>query len=95
MDVLQQFEILVLSSEGRAYRAQACGAETRYGTWEGWVEFLPVDGGPPVRSPRETTQPNRVDTAYWASGLSPTYLEGALVRALHEAEVKTNIHRFA
>ena len=36
-----------------------------------------------VRSPRETTQPNRTDTVYWATGLTPVYLEGALQRALH------------
>jgi hypothetical protein len=46
------------------------------------VEFVPVDGGPPIRSPRETTQPNRVDTEYWATGLTTVYLEGALQRAL-------------
>jgi hypothetical protein len=33
-------------------------------------------------SSRETTQPNRRDTDYWASGLTYVYLEGALHRAL-------------
>jgi len=50
--------------------------------WQGWIEFIPVDGGAALRSARETTQPNRVDTAYWATGLTPVYLEGALDRAL-------------
>jgi len=51
--------------------------------WQGWIEFLPVDdSGLPLRSPRETTQPNRTDTHYWATGLTPIYLEGALKRAL-------------
>jgi hypothetical protein len=50
--------------------------------WQGWIEFIPVDGGEPVRSPRETTQPNRTDTEYWATGLTDVYLEGALRRAL-------------
>src|SRR5262249_20090927 len=35
-----------------------------------------------LRSPRETTQPNRTDTEYWSTGLSLVYLEGALSRAL-------------
>jgi hypothetical protein len=35
-----------------------------------------------VRSPRETTQPNRTDTEYWATGLGDIYLEGALRRSL-------------
>ena len=37
----------------------------------------------PVRSSRETTQPNRHDTIYWATGLTPVFLEGALDRALN------------
>jgi hypothetical protein len=52
------------------------------GAWQGWIEFVPIDAGVPVRTPRETTQPNRTDTQYWATGLSPVYLEGALARAL-------------
>jgi hypothetical protein len=64
------------------YEARAYGAAIDDVLWEGWVEFVPIDGGPPVRSPRETTQPNRVDTEYWASGLTAVYLEGALIRAL-------------
>jgi len=35
-----------------------------------------------VRSGRETTQPNLVDLEYWATGLTPVYLDGALRRAL-------------
>jgi hypothetical protein len=52
------------------------------GSWQGWIEFVPIDAGVPVRTPRETTQPNRTDTQYWATGLTPVYLEGALARAL-------------
>jgi hypothetical protein len=52
------------------------------GLWQGWIEFLPIADGEPVRSGRETTQPNRADTLYWATGLTPVYLEGALGRAL-------------
>jgi len=49
---------------------------------EGWLEFTPVSGGPALRSPRETSQPNYPDLQYWAGGLSVTYLESALERAL-------------
>jgi hypothetical protein len=86
-EVLARFETTIVAGD-TAYRAQACGAPMPDGIWEGWIEFIPVDGGTPVRSPRETTQPNRVDTAYWASGLTPTYLEGALDRALRRPFVK-------
>ena len=36
----------------------------------------------PLRSARETTQPNRTDTEYWATGLTPVFLEGSLERTL-------------
>jgi hypothetical protein len=64
-----------------AFDAQACGAPMSDGRWTAWIEFIPVDGGQPLRSPRETTQPNRTDAKYWATGLTPVYLEGALQRA--------------
>ena len=81
-EVLAQFADAVADGAGRSYRAQACGAPMPDGLWEGWIEFAPVDGGRAVRSPRETTQPNLKDVAYWASGLTAIYLEGALQRAL-------------
>jgi hypothetical protein len=82
-EVLTAFHRPVLGSDGRSYAAQACGGNMGNGIWEGWVEFVPLDGGPAIRSPRETTQPNRADAIYWAGGLGATYLEGALERALH------------
>ena len=82
-EVFVEFAEPIVSQTGAAYFARACGGETDRGMWQGWVEFLPVDGGTPIRSGRETTQPNRQDTSYWATGLTPVYLEGALDRALH------------
>ncbi|RPH64184.1 MAG: hypothetical protein EHM89_02270 [Acidobacteria bacterium] len=82
-EVLFEYSGVVSASDGRTFRARACGRETTRGLWQGWIEFLPVDdSGLPLRSPRETTQPNRTDTHYWATGLTPIYLEGALKRAL-------------
>lgn len=80
-EVLVQFADMVTGPDGTPYRAQACGGEMPGGTWQGWIEFTPPEGAP-VRSGRETTQPNRQDTVYWATGLTPVYLEGALIRAL-------------
>ena len=71
-----------INGDGVTYLARACGREMDDGRWEGWIEFEGDDGSV-VRSGRETTQPNRTDTAYWATGLTPVYLEGALARALH------------
>jgi hypothetical protein len=79
-EVLVRFTELVRGSDGREYQPQACGALGPDGLWEGWIEFLSPSGA--VRTERETSQPNRADLMYWAQGLTHTYLEGALTRAL-------------
>lgn len=81
-ETLCEYQTPVRSTAGRLFRARACGAPLDGTVWEGWIEFDPVDGGPTIRSRRETTQPNRTDTEYWATGLSEVYLEGSLKRAL-------------
>jgi hypothetical protein len=81
-EVLVEFSDVAVSPDGKSYTARACGSEMPDGGWQGWLEFLPIGDGGPLRSGRETTQPNRVDTVYWATGLTPVYLEGALRRAL-------------
>lgn len=67
--------------DGRPYAAQVAGRQAGH-IWEGWIEFAATDGSDVRRSPRETTQPDRNALAYWATGLSATYLEGAFQRAL-------------
>lgn len=74
---------LVRSAEGVEYYARACGSEMDESRWQGWLEFESAAAGETLRSGRETTQPNRGDLVYWASGLTAVYLEGALARALH------------
>lgn len=80
-EVLFEFPDLVASEDGKTYLARACGAEAPDGMWQGWIEFVPRGDGSPLRSGRETTQPNRTDAKYWATGLTAVYLEGALRRA--------------
>ena len=82
-EVLVEYTEFVFSADGTRYLARACGAETANGTWQGWLEFVPPGGGETLRTGRETTQPNRADTLYWATGLTAVYLEGAVERALH------------
>jgi hypothetical protein len=82
-EVLVEFSDPITDSDGITYSARACGGEADNGHWQGWIEFTPLDGGETIRSGRETTQPNRTDTLYWATGLTNVYLEGALERALN------------
>ncbi len=64
------------------YAVCICGAERPDGTWEGWLEFYPIDTRQPkLRTDQETSQPNRGALEYWAAGLEPVYLEGELARA--------------
>lgn len=84
-EVFVRFTEPVVAPDGTRYIASACGSEMDDGRWQGWLEFEAQDGSGILRSARETTQPNRVDTAYWATGLTPVYLEGSLARALDPA----------
>jgi hypothetical protein len=77
-----EFDEPIGAEDGTSYIARACGGEMPDGRWHGWVEFVPSSGDP-ICSARETTQPNRQDTIYWATGLSPVFLEGSLRRALN------------
>ena len=83
-ETLLTFQVPVTAPDGIEYEARACGGKMASGTWQGWLEFVPRGGDGAVRSPRETTQPNRSDVIYWATGLTHVYLEGALRRALEE-----------
>jgi hypothetical protein len=79
-EVLVKFVDRVQGPDGTGYQAQACGAPGADGLWQGWIEFR--SGTRDLRTGRETSQPNRDDLLYWAQGLTHTYLEGALARAL-------------
>jgi hypothetical protein len=64
------------------YIVRICGQERADRTWEAWLEFHPTNTGQQIlRTDQETSQPNRVALEYWADGLEPVYLEGALARA--------------
>jgi hypothetical protein len=84
-EVLVEFDSPTVGKDGTRWTPRVCGRVADDGLWEGWIEFHPAEAGrPPIRSGRETEQPNRADLLYWAEGLSDVYLEGALGRALKE-----------
>ena len=80
-ELVHEFSLPVTDGEGREYTARIRGDTDENGHWEGWIEFLPRDGGETLRTRRETTQSQHEHLRYWASGLSTTYLEMALRRA--------------
>ena len=87
-EVLTEFPDVIVGPDGIRYHVHASGAPMPDGKWQAWLEFVPYGGGTAVRSGRETTQPNRTDTVYWATGLTAVYLEGALQRALNPVVVQ-------
>ena len=87
-EVLVQFETIVIGPSGSRWIPRACGRAQANGLWEGWIEFASVNSADEVRrTSRESVQPNHDDLMYWAQGLTQTYLEGALQRALNPAPV--------
>jgi hypothetical protein len=81
-DVLLEYSTRIRGEDGSVYLVRACGSERPGGTWQGWLEFVPEGrDGATLATGEETSQPNRDAVAYWASGLEPVYLAGALARA--------------
>lgn len=83
-ELIHEFVSAVSDPDGHTYSARVMGRQRKGRTvWEGWLEFAPLGGRGVVRRSRvETTQPNRQALGYWASGVEPVYLEGALARAI-------------
>jgi hypothetical protein len=76
----------LIDVNGRWYRPRAYGDPQPGGTWDGWLVFFPVGGGTAIATDRETTQATFGALTVWAAGLTPVYLDGALVRALKLAQ---------
>lgn len=85
-EVFVRFDTVLTAPDGRRFAPQACG-RLAGNVWEGWIELVPLDGGTPLRTTRETEQPSRDTLMYWAEGLTSVYLDGALSRALRESPI--------
>ena len=82
MELIRTYPNVVLETDGREFACASYSKQRGDGRWEGRIVFFPLHGGPAVATDRETTQPRRTSLEYWADGLSPTFLQGALSRAL-------------
>lgn len=87
-EVLVSFDRPV-RDDGGEYHARAVGRFADDGMWEGWIEFTAIDGSSEVLvTGVESRQPEHEHLVYWATGLSPVFLEGALQRARHPHTVR-------
>jgi hypothetical protein len=87
-EVLVAFEEPVRDQLG-AYQARAVGRLAEDRMWEGWIEFVPVDGNTEVLvTGAESRQPEKEHLTYWATGLTHVFLEGALRRARQPITVR-------
>ena len=90
-EVLLSFDAPVTDESG-AYHARVVGRRADDGMWEGWLEFDSLGrAGETLVGPVESRQPEREHLTYWATGLTPVYLEGALHRAQHPVVVRTRL----
>jgi hypothetical protein len=81
-ELLQEYLTHVIGPDHSTYIVRSYGEERLDGTWTGWLEFHPTDlSKRTLRTEQETSQPNRRAVEYWATGLEPTYFEGAFERA--------------
>jgi len=87
-EVLVSFDQPVRDQFGE-YHARAVGRMADDGMWEGWIEFTPyVPSEPVLVTGLESRQPERSHLEYWATGLTPVFLEGALERAKRPVTVR-------
>jgi hypothetical protein len=66
---------------GVDYVVRVYGQGRADSTWIGWLTFVGRNAETIKRTPRETSQSSREHLAYWASGLQPSYIQGAFQRA--------------
>jgi len=80
-DLVHTCPHVVRDTEGRGYAASVHALERVDGLWETWLEFRGLGRDVTLRTQRESVQPDRRAVLYWAAGLQPSYLDGALLRA--------------
>ena len=91
-EVLLSFDAPVVDELG-SYHPRVVGRRADDGMWEGWLEFAPLDlpDQEVLVGPVESRQPERDHLVYWATGLTPVFVEGALARARRPIVVRTRI----
>ena len=78
-ELIHSFSAPVTDERGTVWRGSAYGRPAD-NLWVGSIAFV-SEAGETVETAVETTQPDRAALEYWASGVEPIYLDGALARA--------------
>ena len=78
-ELIHSFTTPVTDEDRRSWRGEAYGRPGD-NLWLGWIAFT-NEAGETVETGIETRQPDRAALEYWASGVEPIYLDGALARA--------------
>jgi hypothetical protein len=81
-ELIHEASARVTSREGDLYRPIVLGEHQPDGTWHGRIEFHSLTGSRLRATGRETSQVSRGALEDWATGLEPTYYEGAFERAV-------------
>jgi hypothetical protein len=79
---VRQYTTILRDPSGEPFVARTYMDRQPGGLWEAWLVFFSLRTGVALATDRETTQSKREHVLYWATGLGPTYLKGALERAL-------------
>jgi hypothetical protein len=78
-ELIHAFTAPVTDESGTVWRGRVYGRAAD-NLWLGWIVFT-NEARKKVETGTETTQPDRAALEYWASGIEPIYLDGALARA--------------
>lgn len=81
-EVIADLPYRIVDPNGREFFASVAAAQRHDGTWQGWLEFVPLSDAEPLVTSTETTQSNRASLEHWASALEDTYVQGAFRRAV-------------
>ena len=86
--LIHEFPGLLVDAEGRDWLVRVKGESNGDGCWAGWLEFLPLHGGPRVATNVETLQSDRMALTHWALGLEREDWASALERATTEERTR-------
>ena len=78
-----------------AYAVCVRGRAAERGGWRGWIEFVPLGGGPALRCRGETTAASREHLLAWARRLRRAHVEALFELAWHYAATEVLASRVA